>query len=231
MSARLESEASLSGNPANTGDLAFWGESRNGLLCAADPVNHVDPSGNEYNLTSLNASIATGLRISAQVGVRAGRALTKARRFFWDNRKFDAVRKAYWKANGPANGRSLHHWLIPQRMSRIPQGLRNAGFNLLELPKVLSGNLGLNQWMGFAVKWGGYRMVIAYTIENGIKIAIPLAIYEAATIGTDNSNGEPEVEQFELKPSDWEDDRGFEDLRGLTADDDDLVTGFETAPF
>jgi hypothetical protein len=92
----------------------------------------------------------------------------------------------------------------------------------LELPKVLPGNLGLNQWMGFAVNWDGYRMVIAYTIENGIKIAIPLAIYEAATIGSsNNNNADPVVERFELKASDWDDDRGFEDLRELTVDEMD----------
>jgi len=197
------------------------------LYAHNDPVNGVDPSGHEFSLTSLNTSIATGLRITTQVGVRAGRALTKARRFFWDSRTYNAVSKAYWKANGPANGRSLHHWLIPQKMARIPQGLRNAGFNLMELPKVLPGNLGLNQWMGFAANWGGYRAVFAFTIENGIRILIPLSIYEAATIGNNSNqnNGEPVVEQFELKPSDWDDDRGFEDLRELTADDEEPVLG------
>ena len=68
-------------------------------------------------------------------------------------------------------------------------------------------------------------MVIAYTVEWGIRIAIPLAIHEAATIGNDSNNAEPVIEQFELTPSDWENDRGFEDLRELTEGEmDDLPT-------
>jgi RHS repeat-associated protein len=198
------------------------------IYCASDPVNHIDPSGHEYNLTSLNASIATGLRITAQVGVRAGRVLTRARQFFWNSRRFQAVSRAYWRANGPANGRSLHHWLLPQRWNFIPQGLRNAGFNLLELPKVLPGNLGLNQWMGFAVRWGGYRAVLAYTVENGIRILIPLSIYEAANVGSDNEAdiAEPVYEPIQLTPADWENDEGFEELRHL--EDDEEMDG---APF
>jgi hypothetical protein len=199
------------------------------LYAHANPVNGLDPSGHEFNLQSLQVTALTMARLAVQVGARASRGLVKARRFFWDSRTFNAVSKAYWKANGPANGRSLHHWLIPQRWARVPQGLRNAGFNLLEMPKVLSGNLTLNQWMGFAVKWGGYRMVIAHTIENGIRLTIPLSVYHAATIATDNDGetAEPSIEQIELTPFDWENDRGFEDLRDLTGDENDapLVVG------
>jgi len=184
------------------------------LYAGDNPVNNIDPSGHEFNLVSLQTSIATGLRITAQVGVRTGRVLTRARQFFWNNQRFQAVSRAYWRLNGPANGRSLHHWLIPQRWNFVPQGLRNAGFNLLEMPRLLPGNLGLNQWMGFAVRWGGYRAIFAYTIENGIKILIPLSIYQAATIGNHNDNGEPE--EITLTPAHWEDDTGFEQLRTIT---------------
>jgi hypothetical protein len=51
-SAQLEKEASFSGSLANTGDLAFLGESRNGLLCELDPINRTDPSGKWSNLAA-----------------------------------------------------------------------------------------------------------------------------------------------------------------------------------
>ena len=104
-------------------------------------------------------------------------------RFFYDPRAFSTISRQYWAQFGPANGASLHHWLIPQRWTWVSEGFRNAGFNLLQLPKILPGNLGLNQWMGFALRWGGQRMVMAVTIENGIRIAIPISISTAGGIG------------------------------------------------
>ena len=104
-------------------------------------------------------------------------------RFFFNPRAFSTISRQYWARYGPAAGRSLHHWLIPQRWTWIPQGIRNAGFNLLRLPKVLPGSLGLNQWLGFAIRWGGYRRVVAFLVENGIRILIPASIFGGAYSG------------------------------------------------
>jgi hypothetical protein len=45
------------------------------------------------------------------------------------------------------------------------------------MPKVLSGPLGLNQWMGLALRWGGTRMVVAHLVENGVRMLIPVTAY------------------------------------------------------
>jgi hypothetical protein len=67
--------------------------------------------------------------------------VSELRRMFWDNvGKWARVR--YWKAGGGAGDRALHHWMLPNRWMRVPNGLRQAGFNLMEI-------LGrLNSWMG-----------------------------------------------------------------------------------
>ncbi len=105
------------------------------------------------------------------------------KRFFYDSRAFSTISYRYWQKFGPAMGRSLHHWLIPQRWTWISQGIRNAGFNLLRLPKLLPGALGLNQWMGFALRWGGMRTVVAVLVSNGVRALIPvtaIATYHAS---------------------------------------------------
>jgi hypothetical protein len=96
--------------------------------------------------------------------------------FFYNSQKFSTVSRTYWAAHGPARGASLHHWLIPQRATWIPLGIRNAGFNLLRLPAMkglFHPTLGLNQWMGFAARWGGRRAVAAHAVENLIRVGIP----------------------------------------------------------
>jgi hypothetical protein len=37
--------------------------------------------------------------------------------------------------------------------------------------------------MGFALRWGGWRMVVAIAVENGIRIAIPASIAGAGAAG------------------------------------------------
>jgi hypothetical protein len=99
--------------------------------------------------------------------------------FFYDARPFRTVSREYWAVNGPAEGASLHHWLIPQRATWVPEGIRNAGFNLFELPAgptSLTRGLGLNQWMGFAPRWGGTQAAAAFAVENGIRLAVPGAL-------------------------------------------------------
>ncbi|WP_425482491.1 RHS repeat domain-containing protein [Ereboglobus luteus] len=191
------------------------------------PTSGIDPSGNFFIFDVLG-NITQWFRNNAQNSINVGRVVTQVKRFFWDTRTFQAISKAYWKTNGPAMGKSLHHWLIPQRWTFVPQGLRNAGFNLLELPKLLSGSLGLNQWMGFAVKWGGYRMVVAYTIETGIKILLPLsmgtAVGTGAYVGYQIGNDYIEVEDIDLTPEDWSNDQGFEELKYLGLEEGDIIS-------
>ncbi len=219
--------------------------------CGNDPVNRFDYSGHEWNLPSIGAAVTIGVNFVVRIARPAIRFLSKAKQFFWNNRTYNAVRKAYWKANGPANGRSLHHWLIPQRWSRVPQGIRNAGFNLLELPPIINTSVGgLNQWMGFVVRSGGWKAVVAVTVENGIRIAIPLSLASGPIIVAASSGGTPppppppvdpppsnpidlselekdadvEVQQIELQPSDWENYQGFEELKDIDPEEDDEMT-------
>jgi RHS repeat-associated protein len=133
-----------------------------------------------------NQSVWKGILIGAGIGAVLGAAfyllftgITSGalQRFFWNPRTFKTISQQYWRQFGPANGGSLHHWLIPQRWSWIPQGIRNAGFNLLRLPNISMGSLGLNQWIGFALRWGGSRMIVACLVENGIRILIPVTAY------------------------------------------------------
>jgi hypothetical protein len=150
----------------------------------ADPANGVDPTGlMELSLSGMMSTLRNALTIAGRAVMVPLRALRPVMRFVWNNRPFTQVSRAYWKKYGPAAGRSLHHWLFPQRAAWIPQGLRNAGFNLIELPHLLPGTLGLNQWMGFAVRWGGYRAVLAGFVENGIRFGIPLLLYAAKELG------------------------------------------------
>jgi hypothetical protein len=64
------------------------------------------------------------------------------RNIFWDPRNFKAVSQQYWRISGGAQGKSLQHLFFQNQTTWISQGLRNAGFNLLEIPA------GLNTWMG-----------------------------------------------------------------------------------
>lgn len=157
----------------------------------------------------LKALLAAGRRLLTRAATAVGAlftrqfwriALTRLGRFFFDPRTFRTVSREYWRRFGPASGRSLHHWLIPQRWTRglqgvlpqrwgrIVQGISNGGWNLLELPRVFRfGRGGLNEWMGFwqmklwSVVTGreGFRALTvvrggaAHLIENFIRLAIP----------------------------------------------------------
>jgi len=143
----------------------------------------------------LGVSIWKGILIGAGIGAATGAlvyllwsfgAAIKSgalKRFFYDSRTFTTISRQYWQKFGSAGGRSLHHWLIPQKCTWIPQGIRNAGFNLLNMPKLLPGSLGLNQWMGFALKWGGMRVVVAKITQYGISILIPVTGYASYHTG------------------------------------------------
>jgi len=118
------------------------------------------------------------------IGSFARDAARNTGRFFYDNRAFPKVSREYWASNGPADGSSLHHWLFPQRASWIPQGIRNAGFNLMELPPIINTPFGgLNQWMGMS------GSLWAPVIENGIRLAVPASMGGAAYGGAQLGSG------------------------------------------
>jgi RHS repeat-associated protein len=59
---------------------------------------------------------------------------------FSDSRTWNAIQKQYWR--GQANGNSLQHLWTLRTNGVLPQQFRNAGWNLIEVPKTL------NTWMG-----------------------------------------------------------------------------------
>ncbi len=142
------------------------------LYAHGNPVMGVDPSG---ELFSSVVRIGTYIRNNV---IRVGR-------FFYDSRNFATISRNYWA--GSAGNRSLHHWLIPQRFTRVPVGFRNAGFNLVALPGlrgVFHRSLTLNTWMGFALRWGGTHATRASVVEWGIRFAIPVSIGGGVYLGT-----------------------------------------------
>ena len=153
------------------------------LYANVSPADYVDPSGSTSSLADLMSSLRVMATTVTRVTTRMLSRNTSFGRFFWNNRAFRSISRAYWRKYGPASGRSLHHWLFPQRARYIPQGLRNAGFNLLEMPKILPGNLSLNSFMGFAVRWGGYRYVLAGFTEQGIRFVVLLSAYYSGKAG------------------------------------------------
>lgn len=132
------------------------------------------------------------------------------RGFFVGEATFASTSRLYWgaRAGGAkvANA-SLHHWLLPQRWAVSKGGwisdkIVNAGWNIMELPNyygVFHRSLGLNQYMGFAMRWGprnifnkglpmfhrmSHHQIKAYSLEQGIRaLTIGLPIAGAATGG------------------------------------------------
>ena len=102
----------------------------------------------------------------------------------YDPRKFASISKAFWRAEGGAAGRALHHWLIPQSAGGIvPSGILNAGWNQV----VISGRL--NTYMGFAQNWGGISPYVAGALENGIRAAIIGTLGAPITAATGMNSG------------------------------------------
>lgn len=133
-----------------------------------------------------NTLPSMGTTAPSSVAQGGSAAASRIPRFFYDPRNFKGeISPEYW-ASRSADGASLHHWLIPQRAGWVPQGIRNAGFNMVELPAfrgVFHRSLGLNQWMGFARNWGPGPARQAALVENGIRLAIPGSIVGAGAAG------------------------------------------------
>ncbi|HVT88895.1 MAG TPA: hypothetical protein VHD56_08595 [Tepidisphaeraceae bacterium] len=140
-------------------------------------------TGDDVMLTSI---MLTGPARTLGGELNLGNAAQSVGRFFYDPRDFRLISKEYWAARGGAEGSSLHHWLFPQRATWIPKGIRNAGFNLVELAPMrgfFHPTLSLNTWMGFATRWGPAEAREAAKVELGMRAAIPAAGTAAAVIG------------------------------------------------
>ena len=151
-------------------------------------------AGTAAGATFLSAGVWAGVHLPRTVAVgwtwlqsirqRFSGFVEGVKEFFWNPQPFKAVvSRDYWDRYGPAFGRSLHHWFFPQKWTWIPEGLRNAGFNLLEMPPFIDFRGGLNSWMGFASRWGGVRGAVAGTIDWFIRILIPSSLIGGGTIG------------------------------------------------
>jgi RHS repeat-associated protein len=163
----LITEESLNGIERWSRGLSGLGSS---ILFATPALSQFSAANGVPSLTGSIERFGQATRGAASALAESGTA-----RFFYDNRRFAAISREYW--NGiPANGASLHHWGIPQRAAWVPQGVRNAGWNLVELP-ALNGlvhpTLSVNTWMGFARNWGGRAAIQARIVENGMRLGIP----------------------------------------------------------
>ncbi len=126
-----------------------------------------------------SARVDAAVLRSTRVGEGVATTATWARRWFYDPREFSAISREYWAEHGPAAGRSLHHWLFPQRWKWVPVGFRNAGVNLLELPEfrgLAHPRSSLNAYMGLAPRWKiPMETFKAGAWEWGIRVVIPTA--------------------------------------------------------
>jgi RHS repeat-associated protein len=91
-------------------------------------------------------------------------------RFLRDPRTWKTVSRWRRAGRGWVTGWELHHWVFPQRWRFIPQWARNAGFNLVLVPKWLNGYMGRT----FAV--GSARWFLSRGLENFIRVAIPASL-------------------------------------------------------
>lgn len=110
------------------------------------------------------AGTAVGLAM-AGAGIMKGGAQGLGN-LFSDSRQFPSIARAFWRAQGGADGLALHHWLIPQSAEWVPIAIRNGGWNLV----AISGDL--NTWMGFAKNWGALDALLAGTAENLFRAAM-----------------------------------------------------------
>ena len=143
--------------------------------------------GQDYEQLREGLRSVTGVLRNVHLGAHLADSREGVIRFFYDPRDFRIISKGYWDLRGPAAGRSLHHWLFPQRWKWVPFGIRNAGFNLLELPELkglVHPTLSLNTYMGFARGWNNpAEAARAVRWEWGIRIAIPASPIVGGTVG------------------------------------------------
>jgi RHS repeat-associated protein len=143
-----------------------------GIGAAIGSIGAVAVHGVGGTIASLKESASLVTRPFSNVG----RMLTdpkikySLKNLLWDNRTFASVRQQYWRISGGANGSNLHHWLFQNSWKWVPQGLRNAGFNLIEIP-------------GFLNQWAGGIAFREWLIRLGILGSSGLSLYGSAKIG------------------------------------------------
>jgi RHS repeat-associated protein len=103
-------------------------------------------------------------------------------RFVRDPRKWKTVSRWRRAGRGWATSWELHHWVFPQRWTFIPQWARNAGFNLVLVPRWL------NNYMGRSFAVGSARWFLSRGMEWFVRIAIPASLagggYGGYRVGT-----------------------------------------------
>jgi len=84
-------------------------------------------------------------------------------RMAYDPRTWGSVRRTWSRAAGglAPKGQSLHHWLIPQRWTWVPQGIRNAGFNYLPLTAKFNSWMNSSTLARSAAEWGMKLMIVS----------------------------------------------------------------------
>jgi hypothetical protein len=107
---------------------------------------------------------------------------TRVTRFFKDKRSFEEISREYHQ--GDAGGMALHHWLFRRSTTSIPESVRNAGFNLIEIPGWLNTKMGFAQAainpLGVRVSWRAVELSI-----RGAVIAAPFgSAYLGARVGS-----------------------------------------------
>lgn len=107
--------------------------------------------------------------------IRNNRIKYTLKNLIWDPRSFENVSKQYWRVSRGADGKALHHLWVQNQSRWMPQGFRNAGLNMLEIPGAL------NTWMGgrLAREWV-FRAAIA-----GILAGTATGSYTATEAFTD----------------------------------------------
>lgn len=110
---------------------------------------------------------------------------------FWDSRTYDAIRQQYWRRG--ANGSSLQHLWSLRTNGILPQPMRNAGWNLLEVPG------SLNTWMGDNLA----RNLSLRGIVASILTGTGLGSYKATSgimdwLNDDNDQGESSTRETEV---------------------------------
>jgi hypothetical protein len=116
--------------------------------------------------------------------IRNKRVKYNWKNIFWDARDFKTkVSPQYWRASKGANGNSLQHLWAMNKTKWVPEGFRNAGFNLLEVPA------SLNTWMGGrrSREWA-FRAGVAYLMKDTLETSYAGGNYMGQRLLHENKN-------------------------------------------
>ncbi|MDA3835610.1 MAG: RHS repeat-associated core domain-containing protein [Spirochaetales bacterium] len=122
-------------------------------------------------------------------------------RLFWNNRTFSSVSNQYWSQTiGRANGKALHHIFVQNQSSWMPQGFRNAGFNMLEIPASLNTWMGGRLWRELAFRGGVVSLLTATGLGS---YGATSGLLDAGGDYTepDLSNGDEPLQPNETRPT------------------------------